>query len=151
ALSRRNFCLCCVGAAAMSATGIPLTPSEAFAQARAIVLYIKSDAASAEIMVTKLRRNVTALQGSGGNIAVLTGADGKLLVDAGIAVSRPRISAALDSLGADPVKHLINTHWHFDHTDGNAWVNGAGAAILAHENARKRLSSAQRVEDWKTD
>jgi glyoxylase-like metal-dependent hydrolase (beta-lactamase superfamily II) len=98
-----------------------------------------------------LRRNVSAMQGSGGNIAVLTGKDGKLLVDSGIGVSRPRISAALASLGPAPVTHLVNTHWHFDHADGNEWVHAAGADILAHENTKKRLSSAQRVEDWLFD
>ena len=49
----------------------------------------------------------------------------------------------------DPIKHLINTHWHFDHTDGNEWLHNAGAAILARENTRKRLSADTRVEGWK--
>ena len=88
------------------------------------------------------------LEGSGGNIAVLTGADGKLFVDAGITATRPRILEAVNSLSRDPIKHLINTHWHFDHTDGNQWLNEEGAAILAHENTHKHLLSAQRVEDW---
>ena len=48
----------------------------------------------------------------------------------------------------DPVTHLINTHWHFDHTDGNQWLNAEGAAIIAHENTHKHLLVAQRVEDW---
>jgi glyoxylase-like metal-dependent hydrolase (beta-lactamase superfamily II) len=64
------------------------------------------------------------LEGSGGNIAVLTGKDGKLLVDAGITASRPRIKEALVSLDGTPVTHLINTHWHFDHADGNEWLRG---------------------------
>jgi glyoxylase-like metal-dependent hydrolase (beta-lactamase superfamily II) len=57
----------------------------------------------------------------------------------------------LTKLSADPIRHLINTHWHFDHADGNEWLNGEGATILAHENARKHLASAQRVEDWNFD
>ena len=100
------------------------------------------------IVTHRLRNNISVLEGSGGNIAVLTGADGKVLIDAGIGVSRPQISKALAGLGADPVTHLINTHWHFDHTDGNAWLNAAGAKIIAHENTRKYLSEVQRVEDW---
>ena len=95
-----------------------------------------------------MRGNVSVLEGSGGNVAVLTGADGKLLVDAGITASRPRIVDALASLSSDPIKHLINTHWHFDHADGNEWLHGEGATILAHENTRKHLAVAQRVEDW---
>jgi glyoxylase-like metal-dependent hydrolase (beta-lactamase superfamily II) len=147
ALSRRNFCLCCTAAAA----GGWLTPREAYAQARAIVLYFYADAASADIAVHRLRRDVSVLQGSGGNIAVLTGPDGTLFVDAGIAASRPRISAALDGLKATAPKMLINTHWHFDHADGNEWLHGRGATILAHENTRKRLAVATRVEDWLYD
>jgi glyoxylase-like metal-dependent hydrolase (beta-lactamase superfamily II) len=79
---------------------------------------------------------------------VLTGRDGKLLVDAGITASRPGITEALENLSSDPVKHLINTHWHFDHTDGNEWLHSIGAEITAHENTRKHLSVATRVEGW---
>jgi glyoxylase-like metal-dependent hydrolase (beta-lactamase superfamily II) len=95
-----------------------------------------------------LRGNVSALVGSGGNIAVLSGSEGKVLVDSGITASRPRILEALDTLGNEPVTHVINTHWHFDHADGNEWLGQEGAIILAHENARGHLSVATRVEDW---
>jgi glyoxylase-like metal-dependent hydrolase (beta-lactamase superfamily II) len=87
--------------------------------------------------------------GSGGNIAVLTGKDGSTFVDAGIPSSRPKIMQALSRLSADPITHLINTHWHFDHTDGNQWLHAGGATIIAHENTRKRMSVSQRVEGWK--
>jgi glyoxylase-like metal-dependent hydrolase (beta-lactamase superfamily II) len=150
-LSRRNFCLCCLGSATFAATGNWLSPSQVFAEARTIVDLIRSEAVTAPIKVHRLRANVSVLEGSGGNIAVLTGRDGKLLVDAGITASRPRITQALASLSSDPIKHLINTHWHFDHTDGNEWLHGEGATILAHENTRKHLASTQRVEDWNFD
>lgn len=147
-LSRRGFCLCCIAATTAIASGGWLSPREVYAQARNIVDVIRADAIRAPITVHKLRRNVSVLEGSGGNVAVLTGPDGKVLIDAGITASRPRIQEALASLGDDPIKHLINTHWHFDHADGNEWLNAEGAAILAHENTRKHLLSAQRVEDW---
>jgi glyoxylase-like metal-dependent hydrolase (beta-lactamase superfamily II) len=86
--------------------------------------------------------------GSGGNIVVFTSPEGKLVVDAGIAVSRPRIQAALDSISQAPLKYVINTHWHWDHTDGNAWMHDLGATIVAQENTLKRLSTTTRVEDW---
>lgn len=146
-LSRRGFCLCCLGATA-AATGAWLTPRQVFAEANGIVDMIRGEAAKAKIAVHRLRGNVSVLEGSGGNIAVLTGPDGKLLVDAGITASKPRILEALNRLDARPVKRLINTHWHFDHSDGNEWLHAEGATILAHENTRKHLDSGQRVADW---
>ena len=148
--SRRDFCLCCLASSSLAATGW-LTPGEVFAQARGIVDRIRDEAAHAKIDLKRLRGNVSVLQGSGGNVAVLTGPDGSLLVDAGITASRPRILDALAMLDAEPLTRLINTHWHFDHADGNEWVHARGAAILAHENTRKHLASAQRVEDWNFD
>ena len=131
-----------------SAASAVLTPREAFAEARGIVSLIKDSAAVSPIVTYKLRNDISVLEGSGGNIAVLTGPDGKVLIDAGIGVSRPQITEALAGLGADPITHLINTHWHFDHADGNVWLNSVGAKIIAHENTRKHLSEVQRVEDW---
>ena len=119
-----------------------------FAKDEGIVPTMVNAAAKAKISIQPIRRNISVLEGSGGNIAVLTGRDGKLLVDAGFAVSRPAITKALTSINADPIKHLINTHWHTDHTDGNAWLHSAGTAITAHENTRKHLSVATRVEGW---
>jgi glyoxylase-like metal-dependent hydrolase (beta-lactamase superfamily II) len=105
-------------------------------------------AAKATIQTHPVRRNISILEGSGGNIAVLTGKDGKLLIDSGFMVSRPSVSQALDKLSADSITQLINTHWHTDHTDGNDWVHTAGAAITAHVNTKKHLSTSTRVEDW---
>lgn len=150
AFSRRNFCLCCIAATTFSATGW-LTPREVFAKAGGIVDMIKDSAAKAPISIHKLRGNVSVLEGSGGNIAVLNGPDGKILVDAGIGVSRVQVKAALARLGPQPISTLINTHWHFDHADGNEWLHGEGAHIIAHKNTRTHLSSAQRVEDWSFD
>jgi glyoxylase-like metal-dependent hydrolase (beta-lactamase superfamily II) len=147
-LSRRWFCTCCAVAAGLTTGGGWLSPAEAYVEARNIVDLIRDSAATAPIQLHKLRGNVTIIEGSGGNIAVLTGADGKLFVDAGITVTRPRILQAVNSLGGEAIKQLINTHWHFDHTDGNQWLNEEGAAILAHVNTHKHLLSAQRVEDW---
>jgi glyoxylase-like metal-dependent hydrolase (beta-lactamase superfamily II) len=113
-----------------------------------IVPTMVNAAAKAKIVTKTLRRNISVLEGSGGNIAVLSGRDGKLLVDAGFTVSRPALSPALTAISADPIKQLINTHWHTDHTDGNAWLHDAGAAITAHENMRKHLSVATRVDGW---
>jgi len=147
-LSRRGFCLCCLGATTFAASGGWLTPNQVFAESRNIVDSMRAAAATEPIKVHKLRNDVSVLEGSGGNVAVLTGRDGKVLIDAGITASRARILEALSGLSKDPVRQLINTHWHFDHADGNEWLHKEGASILAHENTRKHLSVAQRVEDW---
>src|SRR6266446_4042817 len=143
-VSRRHF----VASTIVATTGVWLMPRRLFAVAESPVITIRNAAATAKINVTKLRGNVSTLEGSGGNIAVLTGSDGKLLVDAGITASRPALSEALAEISSDPVRHLINTHWHFDHTDGNEWLHSIGAEITAHENTRKHLSESTRVEGW---
>ncbi|MER9330571.1 MBL fold metallo-hydrolase [Mesorhizobium sp. M0488] len=147
-LSRRGFCLCCIGAATFAATGGWMSPRDAYAEARGLVSLIKDSAAKSSISTRKLRNNITILEGSGGNVAVLSGKDGLVMVDAGISVSRPQMIKALSALSPEPVTHLINTHWHFDHADGNPWIGDGGAKIIAHENTRKYLSHVQRVEDW---
>ncbi|MCW6510278.1 MBL fold metallo-hydrolase [Lichenifustis flavocetrariae] len=149
-MSRRGFCLCCLSAPALAA-GTWLTPRQAYAEALGIVEQIKSAAVTTPITIHRLRGDIAVLEGSGGNVAVLSGPDGKVLIDAGIAVSRPQVATALAALGPEPVTHLINTHWHFDHANGNEWLHELGPKILAHENTRKHLLTMQRVDDWSYD
>ena len=143
-ISRRHF----LAAAGFTTGAAVLARRSLFAAEEGIVPTMVNAAAKAKITVQPIRRNISVLEGSGGNIAVLTGPDGKLLADAGFAVSRPAISNALASINSDPIRHLINTHWHTDHTDGNTWLHSVGAAITAHENTRKRLAVDTRVEGW---
>ena len=109
------------------------------------VAMMRASGATAKITTQALRGHVSVLQGSGGNIAVLPGRDGKLLVDSGFATSRPQLTEALAGISADPIQHLVNTHWHFDHTDGNEWVHSAGATIIAHQKTRERMSTTQSI------
>jgi cyclase len=88
----------------------------------------------------KLADNVTMFDGPGGAVTVLNGPDGKFVGDSFVAPAWPRLKEALDGLGNAPVKYLIDTHWHFDHTDNNAHLHAAGATVLAHENTKKRMS-----------
>jgi glyoxylase-like metal-dependent hydrolase (beta-lactamase superfamily II) len=149
-ISRRHF----LSTTATAAAATCFTPHSLFAQAAATapvqppvdrLAAMRAGAATARIATTKLRGNISILQGSGGNIAVLPGPQGKLLVDSGFSTSQPQITEALAAISADPIQHLIDTHWHFDHTDGNEWMHAAGATIIAHERCRQRLSTDQFV------
>jgi glyoxylase-like metal-dependent hydrolase (beta-lactamase superfamily II) len=104
--------------------------------------------ADGEIVVEPLRGNITVLMGSGGNITVLSGNEGKFLVDAGISKSQEKLQAALDKMSPAPLKYVINTHWHWDHTDGNAWMHAAGATIVAHRNTFRHLTQTTHVNAW---
>jgi cyclase len=88
----------------------------------------------------KLADNITMFDGPGGAVTVLNGPDGKFVVDTFVAPAWPKLQQALDGLGNAPVKYVIDTHWHFDHTDNNPHLHAAGATVLAHENTKKRMS-----------
>jgi cyclase len=92
------------------------------------------------IETQNLADNVTIFDGPGGAVTVLNGPDGKFVVDTFVAPAWPRLKEALDGLGSAPMRYVIDTHWHFDHTDNNAHLHAAGATVLAHENTKKRMS-----------
>ena len=125
-------------ALSLSARAAALTPYET----------INAAAALDKIDPSPLRGGLTVLFGSGGNITVLSGADGQFLVDGGIALSKVGLTAALNAIGPKPPKYLVNTHWHWDHTDGNEWLHNAGATIIARPETLKDLQSTTRIEEW---
>lgn len=100
----------------------------------------RAQMAAAPIEARRLSDTLTMLSGPGGNVVVLNGPDGKIVVDSFVQGVWPALKQRLDGLGTAPVKLVIDTHWHFDHTDNNESFRNAGAGILAHENTRKRLS-----------
>tara|TARA_R110001606_G_scaffold76409_3_gene176688 strand:- start:5417 stop:6352 length:936 start_codon:yes stop_codon:yes gene_type:complete len=95
--------------------------------------------AAVEIKAQPLGEGIAVLFAAGGNIGVSYGPDGTVLIDDQFAPLTPKIQAAIADLGADPVKYLINTHWHGDHTGGNENFGKAGALIMAHDHVRERL------------
>jgi Metallo-beta-lactamase superfamily len=101
--------------------------------------------AIAKITVVPVRSSIRALMGSGRNVVILPGSDGKLSVDSGFATSRAQITEALAGISPEPLRHVVNTHWRFDHTDGNEWMHEAGATIIAQEKVRDRMSSRQTI------
>jgi len=101
----------------------------------------QQDLSKVEIKSTPLTGSLYLLEGAGGNIAALTGPDGVLLVDDEFGVLAEKIRAALKALPAEqPVRFVLNTHYHFDHTDGNLAFAQGGATVIAHENLRTRLA-----------
>lgn len=99
--------------------------------------------AKVEIESNALTDNVAVLFGSGGNIGVSHGEDGTILIDDQFAPLSPKIKAAINLLGAEPAKYVVNTHWHGDHSGGNENFGDAGALIMAHDNVRVRMLGEQ--------
>ncbi len=92
------------------------------------------------IQATKLTDTLMLLMGPGGNVVVLHGPDGKIAIDTFVQPAWDGLEAELDKLGTAPITAAVDTHWHYDHADNNAGFRKAGAAIVAHENTRKRLT-----------
>jgi cyclase len=100
----------------------------------------QQDFSKVEIRAEKLAATVYMLTGAGGNVGVSAGDDAVFLVDDQFAPLTPRIQEAIAKITPKPVRFVLNTHWHFDHTGGNENLGKAGALIVAHENVRKRMS-----------
>jgi len=101
---------------------------------------IRAQMGAAPIQSIPLGENLTLLSGPGGNVVVLNGPDGKIVVDTFLLPAWPKLKETLDGLGNAPLKMVIDTHWHFDHTDNNAHLHAAGATVLAHENTQTRMA-----------
>jgi len=112
------------------------------------VIKINEATAKADIKTEKVSDSLTVLIGSGGNITVYNSPQGKLMIDAGISVSKDKIVKVLKDIGPEPIKYLINTHYHWDHTDGNLWVGKTGAVIIGTQQTNTHLSKTTRVDDW---
>ena len=99
-----------------------------------------------QVRTTPLARGVYMLQGAGGNIGLSVGDDAAFVVDDQFAPLTPKILAAIAAVTNKPVRFVVNTHWHFDHTGGNENLGKTGAVIIAHENVRKRMSTEQFIQ-----
>ncbi len=99
--------------------------------------------ADVEIRTEQIAPGVAVLFGRGGNIAVGYGDDATVMIDDQFALLSEKIETAVTALGATPVKYVVNTHWHGDHTGGNENFGKAGATIFAHDNVRVRMATPQ--------
>jgi cyclase len=106
----------------------------------------QEDLSQVEIQTQKLADKVYMMTGSGGNLGLSVGEDAVFLIDDQFAPLTPKIQAAIAKITDKPVKFVLNTHWHFDHTGGNENLGKGGALIIAHENVRKRLSAEGFIE-----
>jgi len=106
----------------------------------------EEDLSKVVIGTERVADGVYMLTGEGGNIGVSVGADGVILIDDQYAPLTEKIRAAIAALGDQPVRFLLNTHWHGDHTGGNENLGRAGVVIVAHENVRRRMSVEQFIE-----
>jgi glyoxylase-like metal-dependent hydrolase (beta-lactamase superfamily II) len=103
----------------------------------------QQDFSKVQIKATKVSGNIYMLEGEGGNIGASIGEDGIVIVDDQFAPLAEKIQLSLKSLGITdkPVRFVINTHYHGDHTGGNAPFSNAGSTLIAQDNVRKRLQS----------
>lgn len=99
-----------------------------------------------EISIEQIRDGIYVLYGEGGNIGVSVGEDATFIVDDQFAPLTDGIVDAIETISDRPVDFVINTHWHFDHTDGNENFGDAGALIVSHENSRERMTAEQLIE-----
>jgi len=102
-------------------------------------VFAQQDFSKVQIKTTKLANNLYSLEGQGGAIGVLTGPDGILMVDSQFAPLTERIVAAIKAVDPGPIRYLINTHVHGDHTGGNANLGAMGVTIIARPQLRARL------------
>ena len=110
----------------------------------------QQDFSKVEIKSTQLGEHLYLLQGAGGNITASVGADGVLLVDDEFGPLADRIRAALKAISDTPVRYVIDTHYHFDHTNGNAAFAQAGATVIAADELRARLASGGTIGNGAT-
>jgi glyoxylase-like metal-dependent hydrolase (beta-lactamase superfamily II) len=118
-------------------------PAFALAALLAAPAFAQQDLSKVEVKVERIAPGVAVLLGAGGNIGLSYGADGNIVVDDQYAPMSEKILAAIATVDPDPVRFVVNTHWHGDHTGGNEAMGKRGAVIVAHSNVRERMSSEQ--------
>jgi cyclase len=116
--------------------------------ALSLPVWAQQDFSTVEITTTEVADGVFMLQGSGGNIGVSVGEDGVFLIDDQYAPLTDKIVAAVKAIDSGPIRFVLNTHWHGDHTGGNENLGGTGALIVAHDNARRQMTVGQFFELW---
>jgi glyoxylase-like metal-dependent hydrolase (beta-lactamase superfamily II) len=126
--------------ASLLSADVPGLPQQAATPPTDSLAAMRAQMGSAPIQSQTLAKNLTLLSGPGGNVVVLNGPDGKIVIDTFLLPAWPKLKENLDGLGNAPLKTVIDTHWHVDHTDNNANLYAAGATVLAHDNTKTRMA-----------
>lgn len=116
----------------------------------ALPAFGQQDFSKVEVKTHKLNDTTYMLVGAGGNLGLSVGEDAVFVIDDQFAPMAPKILAAIAAITPKPVKFLVNTHWHGDHTGGNEAFGKGGTTIVAHDNVRKRMNSEQTIEFFKS-
>jgi cyclase len=122
---------------------VPPVVAVAVAAAAPLLAQQQTDYSKVEIKSEKVAEGLYVLTGQGGNIGLSAGASGSLVIDDQYAPLSEKILAAIKALTPGPVRFVVNTHWHGDHTGGNENMGKAGAILVAHENVRRRMGTEQ--------
>lgn len=126
-------------------TSLKLATAALWFAAGAHTAALAQDFSKIEIQAQKLNETTWMLVGAGGNMGLSVGEDAVFLIDDQYAPMAPKIKAAIAAITSKPVKFVLNTHFHFDHTGGNEALGKEGALIVAHDNVRRRLSADQLI------
>jgi glyoxylase-like metal-dependent hydrolase (beta-lactamase superfamily II) len=136
-LAALGFCLGLVALALLAGPAVGATPDAGAPPARP---------PEEKLHTTKIKEGLYLIQGPGGNIALNVGPDAVFVIDDQVAPLSPKLKAEIAAVTPRPVRFVLNTHWHFDHTGGNQMLGETGAVIVAHENVRRRLAAGQTME-----
>ena len=146
-LSHSRLSACAQAALARSAAGAVL----AALLVPAVPLHAQRDWNAVQIKTIDVAPGIHMLEGAGGNIGVSSGDDGVVLVDDQFAPLTDKILAAVAEISDQPIRFLLNTHWHFDHVGGNENHGKAGTLIVAHDNVRRRMAAGGVIDYFQSD
>ena len=110
--------------------------------------WAQQDFSKVEITATKVADGIYMFEGAGGNIGVSVGVDGVFLIDDQFAPLTEKIVAAVKAVDEGPIRFVLNTHWHGDHTGGNENLGESSALIVAHDNVRRQMTVEHFFELW---
>ena len=128
--------------ASLLSAGLPDLRQQAAKAPTDSLAAVRAQMGNIPIQSQPLTENLALLSGPGGNVVVLNGPDGKIVVDTFLLPAWPKLKENLDGLGNAPLKTVIDTHWHVDHTDNNANLHAEGATVLAHDNTKTRMAES---------